>query len=278
VIRRQASDADGPVAPMPPGEIELRKLFPNMITAASLCAGLAAVHYATQGMLREALVAVIISFILDGLDGRMARLLRATSRFGEVFDSMADFMAFGVAPAFIIYQWQLKNADVFGKETEVIGLAVVMLFALCAAIRLARFAASVSKKRPGAPTGKFFSGLPAPSAGGAVLIPPMLELSSLKLSIPPTMTIAWTAILAIFMVSKIPMWSVKGLRVSRRIVPALIAGVALVVFGIMKDGWLTASIVFGIYILSFPLGVFGYRKAVKKEASEVIWHDPATKS
>jgi len=259
--------------PLRPGEVELRKLFPNMITAASLCAGLAAVHYATQSLFKEALVAVIISFILDGLDGRMARLLRATSRFGEVFDSMADFMAFGVAPAFIIYQWKFAGANSTGRDTELIGLLVVMLFALCAAIRLARFAASVSKKRPGAPTGRFFAGLPAPSAGGAVLIPPMLELSSLKLTISPWLTIAWTAMLAIFMVSKIPMWSVKGMRVSRRIVPALIAGVALLVFGIMIDGWLTASIVFGIYILSFPLGVLGYRRAAKKEASEVIFHD-----
>lgn len=257
--------------PSPEREVELRKLLPNMITAASLCAGLASVHYSMQDRFKEALVAVVLSFVLDGLDGRMARLLRATSRFGEVFDSMADFMAFGVAPAFLMYQWQLKGVPgtVMGQPSELFGMAVCMLFALCAAIRLARFAASVAKKRPGAPTGKFFAGLPAPAAGGAVLIPPMLQLSSLGYTTPAVATIAWTGLLAVFMVSKVPMWSVKGLKISRRLVPGLLALVAVVAFGVMRDGWLTAAIVFGLYVLSFPMGIRGYKRAVVKEANEL---------
>ncbi|CAN5772195.1 phosphatidylcholine/phosphatidylserine synthase [soil metagenome] len=259
-----------------PREIEVRKLAPNMITAASLCAGLASLHYSLLGSVgagpenfRYAVLAIVISFILDGLDGRMARLLRVTSKFGEVFDSMADFMAFGVAPAFLIYQWKLRDAVVNGKEVELFGLAAIMLFALCAAIRLARFAANAAKKRPGAPTGKFFAGLPAPAAGGAVLIPAMLEFSPLvHYQVPATAILVWTALLAIFMVSKIPMLSIKGLKVKRALAPVILALVALVVFGIMRDGWLTASVVFGIYVLSFPLGFAGYRKAVAKEASE----------
>lgn len=264
-----------------PAEVELRKLLPNMITAASLCAGLASIHYSLKLDYKSAILAVMIAFILDGLDGRMARLLRVTSKFGESFDSMADFTAFGVAPAFLLYQWQLGAVQIVeGASTakgamQSLGPAVCMLFALCSAIRLARFTANAGKvKKPGAATGKFFAGLPAPAAGGAVLIPPMIDLSpTLNLGrIPPELTIGLTAILAVFMVSKIPMMSVKGIKVSRKLVSSMLALVGLMVFGVMADGWLTASAFFALYLLTFPLGTIMYRRAAKKEASEALLH------
>lgn len=265
-----------------PREVELRKLLPNMITAASLCAGLASVHFSMIGQLREAVLAIVISFILDGLDGRMARLLRVTSNFGEVFDSMADFMAFGVAPAFLIYQWQFKSlggAGITGagasRDIELMGQAACMLFALCAAIRLARFAANASKKKPGTPTSKFFSGLPAPAAGGAVVVPVMLALSpTVGYTMPVWATLTITTVLALLMVSKIPMMSIKGVKISRALAPLLLALVAVLALGVMRDGWLTSAVVFTLYVMTMPIGFVQYRRALAKEASELAGMGP----
>lgn len=253
--------------------VPLRKLIPNLITAGSLCAGIASLFYALRSArldaagetalaqldLARALGAIVIAFVLDGLDGRMARLLKVTSRFGETFDSIADFTAFGVAPAFLIYQWRFAHdagATAGGTGAmEAAGLGAAVLYTLCAAFRLARYTVQARRKRLGAPVSTFFQGMPAPAAGGAVLIPPMLELSSLRLETPAWVALVFMVSIALLMVSTIPMISIKGVRVSRSIVPLLLLGVAVLAYGIVADGWLTGAVFFGLYLVSFPLAM-----------------------
>lgn len=259
----------------PHREIELRKLVPNLLTAAALCSGFASMHYAMRlGQdplaLAKAIACIGVAFILDGLDGRLARLLRATTRFGESFDSIADFVAFGAAPAVLLYQWQLKSVAIGGVEMDELGLLAAVLYSLCAAIRLARFAAQARKKKLGAPVSKFFQGMPAPGASGAVLVPPMLELSSLHWQAPALVTTAYTLLIAALMVSRVPMISVKHLKINRKLMVPLMIFVGVLVIAGSRDTWLTIAGLSLCYLCSMPLAVARHRLASSKEASEVV--------
>lgn len=241
--------------------IPFRKLIPNLMTAGALCAGIASFHFSITGQFDKAMGCIAASFVLDGLDGRAARFLRVTSRFGEVIDSISDFTAFGVAPAFLLYQWQLQ------KDAGVVGLLAVALYALCAAIRLARFTVQARKQKLGGPPGKFFQGLPAPAAAGAALVPPMLALSeTVAWKAPAYATAVYTLMLAAFMVSKLPMISVKGMRISRKLVVPLMLFAGVLTIGLVRDGWLTLSALATLYLLSFPAGWVLHARSKNKPA------------
>jgi CDP-diacylglycerol--serine O-phosphatidyltransferase len=258
-------------------EVELRKLIPNMMTGGAFCCGLASIYFAlkynpnpTPGLpfspipgwspekhLATAIALIGMSFLLDGFDGRMARMLKVTSRFGEKFDSIADFVSFGVAPAFILFKWKLFEGDEFGY-------GVAVLFSLCAAIRLARFTVQAKKKKLGAPVSKFFTGLPAPAAAFVVLIPVMLSLSyvittRVKLDWSQDWVlwtvVGYTLLVAALMVSTIPMASVKHVKINRKLLPMLMIAVGLIAVCMIKDTWLTLSVLAAIYLLSLPLSV-----------------------
>jgi CDP-diacylglycerol---serine O-phosphatidyltransferase len=249
--------------PIQPESIPMRKLIPNLMTAGALAAGLASLHFAQDGQFAKAVGCVAVAFVLDGLDGRTARFLKVTSRFGEKFDSIADFTAFGVAPAFLIYQWQLKST--MGAT----GLAIAVLYILCAAFRLARFTYQARKQTLGAPVGKFFQGLPAPASGAAVLIPVMLELSeTVNWRSPYWLTAGYAVMLALFMASTLPMISIKGLRISRSLAKPLMVVAGLITFGLIMDWLLTLSALTGIYLLTFPIGVVLFQRQQAKLAAE----------
>ncbi|MDP1662472.1 MAG: phosphatidylcholine/phosphatidylserine synthase [Phycisphaerales bacterium] len=259
-------------------EVELRKLIPNMMTGGAFCCGLASIYFALKynpnapaGLpfspipgwspekhLATAIALIGMSFLLDGFDGRMARMLKVTSRFGEKFDSIADFVSFGVAPAFILFKWRLFEAEEFGYGVSVI-------YSMCAAIRLARFTVQAKKKNAAAPVSRFFSGLPAPAAAFVVLIPVMLSLSQivgLRFGVDWThpwllwSVVAYTLLVAGLMVSTIPMASVKHVKISRRLLPVLMVGVGLIAACMIKDTWLTLSVLAAIYVLSLPLSMY----------------------
>jgi len=270
-------------------EVELRKLIPNMMTGGAFCCGLASIYFALKfnpvasaGLpfspipgwspekhLSTAIGLLGLSFLLDGFDGRMARLLKVTSRFGEKFDSIADFVSFGVAPAFILFKWKLYEGDE-------LGYGVAVIYAMCAAIRLARFTVQAKRKKLGAPVSKFFTGLPAPAAAFVVLIPVMLSLSHIVQSRFPLDTgpdkgtdehqwvlwvvIGYTLLVAGLMVSTIPMASVKHIKISRKLLPMLMIGVGLVAVCMIKDTWLTLSVAAAVYLLTLPLSVVRARK------------------
>src|SRR5919197_3680676 len=153
--------------------IPVRTLVPNVITLLALCAGLTAVRLAIEGKLEFALAAIVLAAVLDGIDGRIARLIKGTSRFGAELDSLADFVNFGVAPALILYFWGLH-------ELKSAGWIAAMVFAICAGLRLARFNVQIDDPNRPAWAGNFFTGIPAPAGAITVLLPIYIYLLTLQ--------------------------------------------------------------------------------------------------
>ena len=276
-------------------EVPLAALIPNMLTTLALCCGLASIHFSAKasvlsarltaqgltedavrgqvlGLWERALAAILFSAIFDALDGRAARLLRVTSKFGAVLDSLSDFVSFGVAPALILHQWTL--GDVLNhrgpRPMAALGLLAVTTFALCSALRLARFTAATPAPSPVHKQAQaFFIGMPTPGAAGAVLIPAMLDASpNLNWPFPNApgiadgLVIAYTLLIAFLMISRVPMFSLKKMRVGRVAVAPILVLVAMGVVGMVSDPWLTLSIVAGIYLLSVPFAVVMKRRLV----------------
>src|SRR5712671_4100684 len=189
--------------------IPVRTLVPNLITLLALCAGLTGIRLAIEGKLEWAVAAIVFAAILDGIDGRVARLLKGTSRFGAELDSLADFVNFGVAPALILYFWGLHELKSFGW-------IAAMVFAICAGLRLARFNVMIDDPNRPAWAGNFFTGVPAPAGAITVLLPIYLFLLGVpKLAVVAPVTLIYTLDIAILMVSKVPVYSGKkfGTRV-----------------------------------------------------------------
>ncbi|HUZ91393.1 MAG TPA: CDP-diacylglycerol--serine O-phosphatidyltransferase [Methylocella sp.] len=203
--------------------VPLRIIVPNLVTLLALCMGLTAIRFAIEGQFEIAVVAVITAAILDGLDGRIARVLRGTSRFGAELDSLADFVDFGVAPALILYFWGLHEMKSFGWFAA-------LVFAIAAALRLARFNVMIDDPNRPPWQAHFFTGMPAP--GGAIvgLLPLYLNLSVLavpnvRASVP--FEIAYVLIVALLMASRIPHFSGKRIgRVPREYVIFVLFGIA----------------------------------------------------
>ena len=201
--------------------IPVRTLLPNLITLLALCAGLTAIRLAIESKLELALGAIVFAAVLDGIDGRVARMLKGTSRFGAELDSLADFVNFGVAPGLILYFWGLH-------ELKSAGWIAALVFAICAALRLARF--NVMIDDPGQPawTGNFFVGMPAPAGAIAVMLP-MYVAFAVETPLDPSLTPFVTAYvlgIALLMASRIPHFSGKKTgRVPREWFMPLLFGV-----------------------------------------------------
>jgi CDP-diacylglycerol---serine O-phosphatidyltransferase len=242
--------------------VPLRKVIPNLFTCAAMCSGLAAVYFAskTEPDFARACAAVGMAALLDGLDGRAARLLKATSRFGETFDSISDFVAFGLAPAFIIYRFCQPNARFMDVNLEGLVFMATVLFALCSALRLARFTALQRRKKPGSRPSKYFIGMPTPAAAGAVLVPPLLAQSELAVHLPVLVVMMHTLLVAALMISRWPMFAFKTLRIKRHWVLPLMLAVGLVVVGMARDAWLTAAGLSLAYMGSLALSMRSARR------------------
>lgn len=242
-------------------DVPIRHIVPNLITTLSLCSGLSAIHFALKPDWDRAITAVIVAAVLDGLDGRAARLLRATSRFGTVLDSLADFVAFGVAPAIILHQWLLGDAARMGRF-DILGLAAVMTFALCSALRLARFTAAAKPHKPGAASSRFFVGLPTPAAAAIVLIPLMVRESKLlQIELPIYLVVAHTFFIAVLQISRQPLYSFKKLTIHRRLIVPMMVVIGLVVVAFIKDFWSTMAALAFVYLLTLPASITAYRRA-----------------
>ena len=232
--------------------IPVRTLVPNVITLLALCAGLTAVRLAVEGKLEFALAAIVFAAVLDGIDGRIARLIKGTSRFGAELDSLADFVNFGVAPALILYFWQLHELRSFGW-------IAALVFAICAGLRLARF--NVATEDPNRPawTSKFFVGVPAPAGAITVLLPIYLYF----LGVPQlaVITFLYTLLIALLMVSRLPVFSGKrlGTRVPREMVLPVFVVVVLFVALLLSYPWVVLALGTLIYLACLPLGYGSYR-------------------
>ena len=207
--------------------IPVRLMVPNFFTLLGLCAGLTSIRMGIEGRYDIALAAIVFAAFLDGIDGRVARLLKASSRFGAELDSLADFVNFGVAPAFLIFNWGLSGA-------KSIGWICVMMFALASALRLARFYAALDEERPRWQS-NFFIGMPTPAAAIAVMLPIYLDSSGLlDVRGNPLLiraTLVYVMAIAVLMVSNIPTYSGKliGERIGREwVLPAIFAAIGFV--------------------------------------------------
>ncbi len=219
-------DADDPLAPSRRRRfraVPLRLVLPNLVTLLALSMGLTSIRFAVEGKFEIAVVAIIIAAILDGLDGRLARALRGTSRFGAELDSLADFVDFGVAPAMILYFSSLQQIKSFGWFAA-------LIFAIAAALRLARFNVMLDDPDKPAWHGHFFTGMPAPAGAIVGLLPLYLNLSAFGLpgpKVPVQVEIVYVILVAFLMASRIPHFSGKKVgRIPREYVIVVLFGVA----------------------------------------------------
>jgi CDP-diacylglycerol--serine O-phosphatidyltransferase len=251
--------------------IPARTLAPNIITLLALCAGLTSIRVAVEGRLELALAAIVFAAMLDGIDGRVARMLKGTSRFGAELDSLADFVNFGVAPGLILYFWALHD---LGHA----GWIAALVFAICAGLRLARFNVMMEDPNRPAWTGNFFVGIPAPAGAITVLLPIYLSFLGLPLSVVVTwFTLVYTLAIAFLMVSRLPVFS--GKQFGKRVAPELVLPVFVVVvlfFAVLiAYPWPVLTVGTLAYLAGLPFGWMSYRDHARKElAAETV--APAT--
>ncbi|MEJ2375397.1 MAG: CDP-diacylglycerol--serine O-phosphatidyltransferase [Pseudolabrys sp.] len=243
--------------------IPVRVLLPNLITLLALCAGLTAMRMAVEDHLQLALAAIVFAAMLDGIDGRVARFLKGTSRFGAELDSLADFVNFGVAPALILYFWGLH-------ELKSAGWIAALVFAICAALRLARFNVTIDEPNQPLWAGNFFTGIPAPAGAITVLLPIYLGLLGMPVNlIVVWVTFVYTLLIALLMVSRLPVFS--GKRVGKRVPPEMVLPVFVVVvlfFALLISyPWVVLSIGTIAYLACLPLGWLSYREYRRKDAA-----------
>ncbi|MGE5158271.1 MAG: CDP-alcohol phosphatidyltransferase family protein [Gemmatimonas sp.] len=233
--------------------IPVRMLVPNVITLLAICAGLTAIRLSTEGRMELAVGAIVFAAALDGIDGRIARLIKGQSKFGAELDSLADFVNFGVAPGLILYFWQLH-------ELHNGGWIAAMVFAISGGLRLARFNASMDDPNKPAFAANYFTGVPAPAGAITVLLP--IYIAFLGIGRPPAaLTAFYTLLVAFLMVSRLPVFSGKTARM--RVPPELVLPVFVsVVFFIallISYPWYILSAGSLLYLISLPMGWKSYR-------------------
>jgi CDP-diacylglycerol--serine O-phosphatidyltransferase len=241
-------------------EIPVRTLVPNMITLLALCAGLTAIRFSVEGRLEWALAAIVFAAALDGIDGRVARLIRGQSRFGAELDSLADFVNFGVAPGVILYFWGLH-------EMGGVGWIAAMVFAICAGLRLARFNVAIDDPNKPAWAANFFTGVPAPAGAITVLLPIYLHLVGVPRLTP--LALVYTLVIALLMVSRLPVFSGKqiGTRVRPEMVLPIFVLVVLFVAVLVSYPWPVLTVGTLCYLAVLPLGWLSYRRYERGEAA-----------
>lgn len=237
--------------------VPFRVIAPNLVTLMALCAGLTGVRMAIEGRFELALYAILAAALLDGLDGRIARLLKGSSRFGAELDSLTDFVNFGVAPALMLHVWILKEILSFGWIAS-------LLFAMSMVLRLARFNVALDDKNKPAWQKDFFVGVPAPAGAMLVLLPLYLEQVGLpKYSEMAPLVLAYTLFVAMLVVSSIPTYSGKtiGVRIPRDRVLPLFVGVIACVALFFSYPWVTLTLISLGYLISIPLARRAWHRA-----------------
>src|ERR1700704_4987216 len=255
--------------------IPVRMLVPNVITLLAICAGLTAIRLSTEGRMELAVAAIVFAAVLDGLDGLVARMIKGQSKFGAELDSLADFVNFGVAPGLILYFWQLH-------ELNNGGWIAAMVFAISGGLRLARFNATMDDPNKPAFAANYFTGVPAPMGAILALLP--IYVAFLGMPKPPaTLTALYTLLMAFLMVSRLPVFSGKTVRL--RVPPEMVLPVfvSTIFFIALLIGYpwhiLTACSV--LFLLSLPVGWKSYRNHERAAAAqaatpvEVAVSDPA---
>ena len=255
------------------------KMVPNALTIAALCIGLTALRFGIDGRWTNAMVLVLIAAVLDGMDGMVARLLKASSAFGAELDSFSDFVSFGVSPAILLYLWNLQEAGPFGWVAS-------LLLCVAVALRLARFnvknlpmnqVTGAQPEQLAAPKA-FFEGVPAPAGAILALLPMMLSFKVFPDedgTFPSILVALWVIFVAGLMVSRLPTFSLKRLKLTQRHMIPLLAFVALLAAAIASEPWTTIVILSLIYVGLIPYSVKRYQKMYGKPAAPVVKTEPA---
>jgi CDP-diacylglycerol---serine O-phosphatidyltransferase len=234
--------------------IPLRAVAPNAVTALALCSGLTAVRFAIAGQWELALAAIVIAGVLDGLDGRIARLLKGESRFGAELDSLSDVIAFGVSPALVMFLWSLSVVPRYGW-------VFALAYTVCAALRLARFNAAIDALDQPHKSAGFLTGVPAPAAAGVALLPLYLWLvTDHPVFRSPWLAGPWLAFVAFLMISNVATYSWGSLRLRRHVRLEALAGVAIVFGALLSAPWPTLSLICVAYLAMIPFGMRSYAK------------------
>jgi CDP-diacylglycerol---serine O-phosphatidyltransferase len=227
-------------------ESPVNRMVPNILTLLALCAGMTAIRFALNENFQGAVYAIIVAGVLDGLDGRVARLLKATSHFGAELDSLSDFISFGVAPATVMYLWTMS-------AMHSLGWAIVLFYAVCCALRLARFNTQLSAESAPQAAG-YFTGVPAPGGAGLVLMPMYASFEwGDWLVRSPYLSAVWIAGIASLMVSTLPTLSLKKFTIPHRFVMPTLLGVGLLAAFVTTAPWPTLVLIGALYLGSIPL-------------------------
>lgn len=247
-----ASDL-GPRRRLSPG-LSMRAVVPNAITAAALCSGLTGIRFAIAGDFEKSVQAVILAGLLDGIDGRAARLLRAQTRFGAELDSLADSISFGVAPALIVYLWTLHQVPSFGWMAA-------LAFAICCVLRLARFNARLDMLDQPHKDAGFLTGVPAPLGAGLAFLPLYLWIATGRSEFGnPALVSLWMVLCAFLMISSIPTLGWSRLRPPTHLRLGVIALVGLTMAALLTEPWPTLVVVTIVYLLLIPIGLVTYAR------------------
>ncbi|TGS10762.1 phosphatidylcholine/phosphatidylserine synthase [Mesorhizobium sp. M2E.F.Ca.ET.209.01.1.1] len=246
-------------------EIPMRMVLPNLVTVLAICAGLSGIRFAFENRFEIAVVMVLLAALLDGIDGRLARMLKATSKFGAQMDSLADIVNFGVAPALVLYAFLLDRA---GSP----GWIAALLFTIACGMRLARFNVLADDTDQPAWQSEYFVGVPAPA--GAVLVMLPLYLYFLRLGLEPSRPAAFiatgfTVLVAFLLVSRLPVYSGKSVKVPGDRVLPVILGVVLYILLLMTYPWYTLTASVAGYLLFLPFSVRAYSKRAMREGEKV---------
>ena len=245
--------------PVGGGGHSLNYLLPNALTTLAFAAGMTAILFAIERRWEAGVIAVLVAAILDTLDGAVARMLHGESKFGAQLDSLSDVVCFGVAPAIMLFLWTLNEA---GR----VGWVASLAYGVCTALRLARFNATLGEggQKPYGPA--YLVGVPSPAGAGLVLMPIIFaSASDLPVSEHPYLVALWTAASALLMVSTLPTFSLKSIRVPHRLLVPVLAGLAITAAAVVSAPWGMLSLVIFTYAVSIPFTVRLYRRRVARE-------------
>ena len=253
--------------------IPLRAVVPNAVTALALCSGLTGIRFAIAGQWGLAVGAIMVAAVLDGMDGRIARMLNGASRFGAELDSLSDNVAFGVSPAIIMYLWSLQHTP---RDFPRIGWLFALAYSVCMALRLARFNAQIDAEDQPHKSAGFLTGVPAPAGAALMLLPVVLWLASgrhwtwlndWRLVAP------WSAAVAFLAISSLATFSWTSFRLRRNVRLEAIFVIALVGGALFTAPWETLSVATILYALTIPLSVLSYAR-VKRQRAAGSWRKP----
>lgn len=241
-----------------PRTMSFNKLFPNMLTVLALCSGLTSIRFAISEDWESSVIALVIACFLDGIDGLVARLLRGTTKFGAELDSLSDAISFGMVPSILLYLWAMQGAGT-------LGWALCLLYAVCCVLRLARFNTMVGD--PGLPSWahNYFTGVPSPAAAGLVILPMILSFYfNAGVFSSPWVVGIFLGTVSFLMVSKVPTFSIKKLRVPRQFALPMMLLIALFAGFMVTETWITLGLMGVIYLGSIPFSIVTFARLSKR--------------